>query len=322
MRIPLIGAAGIIDRKLAARLAMDGALGGQRITARHLVDVIATSVPAGLPAHITAEAADLFTAWVTARLSKGDPNVIFHLTAVVSGEAEVDFDKIYAVDLDGTRALSNAVRAIGNCLRVAFTPSLALFGPPCPAHIPVAFAPQPATSYGTQKLIVEFLVNDLTRKSVLDGISLRLPAVCMRPGAPNRMASGFFSGSLSQPLEGCPADLPVQDYTRHDFASPRAAVGFFLHAGPVGHRGRPDRRTARNGGQMARPPDPPLLRAASGEDRRGLGRELRSRAGLPPVTRGQITVPEGPGLGLALFPDLDRGPPPYYPHRSLRGSHV
>lgn len=87
MRILLIGAPGIIDRKLAAWLAMDGVLGGQRIKALHLVDVIATSVPARLPGHITAEAADRFTASVPARLIKGCPNVIFHLTAVVSGEA-------------------------------------------------------------------------------------------------------------------------------------------------------------------------------------------------------------------------------------------
>jgi D-erythronate 2-dehydrogenase len=242
VRILLIGAAGMIGRKLAARLAADGALGGQKITALHLVDVIAPPVPAGLPGHIAAEAADLSTPWVPARLIEGRPDVIFHLAAVVSGEAEVDFDKGYAVNLDGTRALFDAVRAIGNRPRVVFASSLAVFGPPFPARIPDDFAPQPATSYGTQKLIVELLVNDLTRKGVFDGISLRLPTICVRPGAPNRAASGFFSGILREPLEGRPADLPVPDETRHYFASPRAAVGFFLHAGTMDTAGMDHRR--------------------------------------------------------------------------------
>jgi D-erythronate 2-dehydrogenase len=156
--------------------------------------------------------------------------VIFHLAAVVSGEAEVDFDKGYRVNLDGTRALLDAIRATGTCPRVVFASSMAVFGPPFPARIPDDFAPQPATSYGAQKLMAELLVNDLTRKGMIDGVSLRLPTICVRPGAPNRAASGFFSGILREPLAGLPADLPVPDATRHYFASPRAAVGFFLHA--------------------------------------------------------------------------------------------
>jgi D-erythronate 2-dehydrogenase len=230
VKVLLIGAAGMIGRKLAGRIAAEGTLGGQAVEALHLVDVVAPPVPAGLPGRISAEAADLSAPGVPARLAAARPDVIFHLAAIVSGEAEVDFDKGYAVNLDGTRALLDAVRTTGTCPRVVFASSLAVFGPPFPAGIPDDFAPQPATSYGTQKLMTELLVNDLTRKGMIDGVSLRLPTICVRPGAPNRAASGFFSGILREPLAGLPADLPVPDDTRHYFASPRSAVGFFLHA--------------------------------------------------------------------------------------------
>ncbi len=230
VRILLIGAAGMIGRKLAARLAAEGALGGQPISALHLVDVVAAPLPPGSDGRIVVEAADLSTPGVPARLAATRPDVILHLAAIVSGEAEVDFDRGYRVNLDGTRALFDALRAIGICPRVIFASSLAVFGPPFPARIPDDLAPSPATSYGTQKLICELLVNDLSRKGLIDGISLRLPTICVRPGTPNRAASGFFSGILREPLAGLPADLPVPETTRHYFASPRAAVGFFMHA--------------------------------------------------------------------------------------------
>ena len=108
--------------------------------------------------------------------------------------------------------------------------------PPCDDRTKLT----PETTYGMTKVICELLINDYSRKGFVDGLSLRLPTICVRPGAPNRAASGFFSGILREPLAGLPADLPVPDSTRHYFASPRAAVGFFLHAaaldtGPMGH---------------------------------------------------------------------------------------
>ncbi len=243
VRILVIGAAGMIGRKLAARLAADGTLGGRAIGALHLVDVTVPPEPPGLPGRVMAEAADLSAPGVPARLVAGRPDVIVHLAAVVSGEAEVDFDKGYRVNLDGSRALFDAIRAVGDwCPRVVFASSMAVFGPPFPARIPDDFAPQPATSYGTQKLMTELLVNDLTRKGMIDGLSLRLPTICVRPGAPNRAASGFFSGILREPLAGLAADLPVPETTRHYFASPRAAVGFFLHAATLDTSGLDHRR--------------------------------------------------------------------------------
>jgi UDP-glucose 4-epimerase len=193
--------------------------------------------------------------------------VIFHLAAVVSGEAEVDFDKGYRVNLDGSRALFDAIRAVGDwCPRLVFASSLAVFGPPFPERIPDDLVPQPATSYGTQKLMTELLVNDLTRKGMIDGLSLRLPTICVRPGAPNRAASGFFSGILREPLAGLPADLPVPDSTRHFFASPRAAVGFFLHAATLDTSGMDHRRALTMPGLSATVGEQiDALRAVAGE---------------------------------------------------------
>jgi nucleoside-diphosphate-sugar epimerase len=267
VRILLIGAAGMIGRKLAARIAATGLPGAAPVTALHLVDVVAPPVPDGLPGAIHAEAADLSAPGTPARLVADRPDVILHLAAVVSGEAETDMDKGYAVNLDGTRALLDAIRAVpGWCPRLVFASSLAVFGPPFPARIPDDFAPQPATSYGTQKLIAELLINDYTRKGILDGLSLRLPTICVRPGAPNRAASGFFSGILREPLAGLPADLPVPETTRHYFASPRAAVGFFLHAATLDTSGMDHRRALTMPGLSATVADQiEALRAAAGD---------------------------------------------------------
>jgi len=266
MNVLILGAAGMIGRKLAARIAADGVLAGRPVTALRLVDVGVPPVPRGLEGRITAQAADLSAPGTATALLAGRPDIILHLAAIVSGEAEVDTDKGYAVNLDGTRALLDAIRAVPDwCPRIVFASSLAVYGPPFPAVIPDDFAPQPATSYGTQKLICELLIDDYSRKGFLDGLSLRLPTICVRPGAPNRAASGFFSGILREPLAGLPAELPVPETTRHYFASPRAAVGFFLHAAGLDTSGLGHRRalvmpglSATVGDQIA------ALRAAAG----------------------------------------------------------
>ncbi len=150
---------------------------------------------------------------------------------VVSGEAEADLAKGYATNLDATRALFDAIAAIhGYVPRVVFASSLAVFGAPFPKVIPDDFHLTPRTSYGTQKAMAELLLSDYSRRGLLDGIALRLPTICIRPGAPNRAASGFYSSIMREPLNGLPATLPVRDSLRHWFASPRAAVGFFLRA--------------------------------------------------------------------------------------------
>jgi D-erythronate 2-dehydrogenase len=233
VRIAVIGASGMLGRKLGERLGAAGTLAGRPISHLLLVDTVAAappSAPAGLA--IDTLTADIGAPGVAAEIVAGSPDVIFDLAAVVSGEAEADFEKGYRVNTDATRMLLEAVRASGGSYRprVVFSSSIAVFGPPLPDVIGDDQGTTPATSYGTQKAIVELLLADYTRRGFLDGIALRLPTICVRPGRPNLAASGFFSGIIREPLNGEPAVLPVSADVRHWFASPRAAVGFLLHA--------------------------------------------------------------------------------------------
>ena len=157
---------------------------------------------------------------------------IFHLAGIVSGEAETDFDKGYRVNLDGMRPLLEAVRKTGDGYRpkFIFTSSIAVFGAPFPHAIPDEFHLTPLTSYGTQKVIGETLLADYTRRGFLDGVGIRLPSIVVRPGKPNKAASGFFSGIIREPLAGQEALLPVSEDVLHTHATPRAAIGFLLHA--------------------------------------------------------------------------------------------
>jgi nucleoside-diphosphate-sugar epimerase len=160
------------------------------------------------------------------------PDVIFHLAAIVSGEAEADFEKGYRINLDGTRYLIEAIRKVGDGYkpRLVFTSSIAVFGAPFHEKIDDEFFTTPLTSYGTQKAIGELLLSDYARRGFLDGIGIRLPTICVRPGKPNKAASGFFSNIIREPLAGHEAVLPVSETVRHWHASPRSAVNFLIHA--------------------------------------------------------------------------------------------
>jgi nucleoside-diphosphate-sugar epimerase len=237
MHILIIGAEGMVGRKLTARLIGDGALGGKAITALTLIDVIEPTQPAGFEGAITTRAADLSAPGEAARCVASRPDVMFHLAAIVSGEAEADFEKGYRVNLDGTRLLFEAVRQLGSAEpyrpRLVFTSSLAVYGAPFPDTIPDEFFLTPLTSYGTQKAMGELLLADYSRRGFFDGIGIRLPTICIRPGRPNKAASGFFSNILREPLVGQEAVLPVDESVRHWYASPRSAVGFLLHAAAI-----------------------------------------------------------------------------------------
>jgi len=235
MHILITGAAGMIGRKLVARLVAAGTLNGKPIEQLTLIDVSAPQKPPGFTGSVVTSAADIADA-AAARAAVADrPDVIFHLAAVVSGEAEVDFEKGVHVNLDGSRALIEAVRAVGESYRprVVFTSSIAVFGAPFPEAIADDFHSTPLTSYGTQKAIVELLLADYSRRGFLDAIGIRLPTIVVRPGRPNKAASGFFSSIIREPLNGEEAVLPVEDSVLHWHASPRAAVGFLVHAAGV-----------------------------------------------------------------------------------------
>ncbi|MGC1841495.1 MAG: D-erythronate dehydrogenase [Pseudolabrys sp.] len=230
MHVLITGAAGMIGRKLSARLVKDGQLNGQKIDRLTLIDVVAPEKPTGFGGAAELSASDLSSPGAAAKAIAGKPDVIFHLAGVVSGEAETDFDKGYRVNLDGTRALLEEVRAVGYKPKVVFTSSIAVYGAPFPASIADEFQLTPLTSYGTQKAICELLLADYNRRGILEGVGIRLPTICVRPGKPNNAASGFFSGIIREPLAGQEALLPVSESVRHTHASPRSAVGFLIHA--------------------------------------------------------------------------------------------
>ncbi|MFL6570505.1 MAG: D-erythronate dehydrogenase [Burkholderiales bacterium] len=223
-RTLVIGAAGMIGRKLVERLSKDAG-----------ADLVLHDVVPFESRHKTV-VSDLSAPGEAEKLIAARPELIFHLAAVVSGEAEADFDKGYRVNLDATRGLFEAIRKENAAARgtyrprVVFTSSIAVFGAPFPDAIDDEFLNAPLTSYGTQKAIGELLLSDYSRRGFFDGIGIRLPTICVRPGKPNKAASGFFSGIIREPLAGQEAVLPVSESVRHWFASPRAAVGFLMHA--------------------------------------------------------------------------------------------
>jgi D-erythronate 2-dehydrogenase len=232
VKVLITGAAGMVGTRLTDRLTRDGAVAGKPIDALTLADIVAPPAREVSGISVATRAADLAEAGVADRLVASRPEVIFHVAAVTSGEAEADFDKGYRVNLDGMRLLFEAIRRVGHpyCPRLVWTSSIAVFGAPFPDAIRDDFFHTPLTSYGTQKAIGELLLADYTRRGFIDGIGIRLPTIVVRPGLPNRAASGFFSGIIREPLAGKEAILPVPDTIRHWHATPRSAVNFLIHA--------------------------------------------------------------------------------------------
>jgi len=263
MHILIIGAAGMVGRKLTQRLVADGHVGGRAITRATLHDVIEPAAPANSPFAVTTVASDFSQPGEVETLVADRPDLVFHLAAIVSGEAEQEFDKGYRINLDGSWKLLEAIRALGDGYRprLVFTSSIAVFGAPFPEQIGDTFFTTPLTSYGTQKAIGELLLADYTRK-------------------------GFVSNIIREPLAGLEAVLPVSEDVRHWHASPRSAVGFLLHAatldgetvGPrrnltmpglsctVGEQIEALRRIAgdRAVARIRREPDPTITRIVSG----------------------------------------------------------
>lgn len=229
MRILILGGAGMVGRRLVEALVANGELGGRKIDAIHSFDVVEGGVSSPL---VSTSAGDIADAGTISSLVAARPDVIFHLASIVSGEAEVEFEKGYRINLAGMQNLLEAIRLASDEYRprLVFTSSIAVFGAPFEEPIRDTFLHAPLTSYGTQKAICELLLSDYSRKGFVDGVGIRLPTIVVRPGKPNKAASGFFSGIIREPLAGLEAVLPVGDDVRHWVASPAAAVGFLLHA--------------------------------------------------------------------------------------------
>ncbi len=230
-RVLILGGGGMVGQKLAHRLAAEG-LGGQDNLDVTLFDM-------GFPPTSAAGQqvlGNLSDATALQKLAAGRYDVIFHLAAIVSGEAEMDFDKGWAINMMSMWHFLEALRAEhlasdGTYVpRLVFTSSIAVFGGPYPEKIDDLFLCAPQTSYGAQKATSELMLADFSRKGFVDGLSLRLPTICVRPGKANLAASSFFSGIIREPLNGKEAILPVPDSVRHWHASPKAAAGFLTHA--------------------------------------------------------------------------------------------
>lgn len=270
MRVLIIGAAGMLGRKLATALSNAGSLNGRAISGLILADVVkpATVDFAGEVELLDGDISEPGKADALVALR---PDVIFHLAAIVSGEAEANFEKGYRVNLDGTRSLFEAIRKAGQTQpyspKVVFTSSIVVYGEPLPEAIEDDYVVAPLTSYGAQKAMCEILLADYSRRGFFEGVGIRLPTISIRPGKPNRAASGFFSSILREPLIGEPAILPVSEDVRHWFASPRAAIGFMIHAANLDTAALGARRSITMPGLCATVGDQiDALRRAAGDD--------------------------------------------------------
>ena len=225
MRVVITGGCGFLGQRVALQLL-----------ARRDVDelVLFDNAPPALPLRehkrLSVVTGDIADPQAVRRVISAGTASVFHLAAVVSGQAEADTDLGYRVNLDGTRAVLDACRALGTCPRVVFASSLAVYGGVLPPAVGEETPPTPQTSYGTQKAIGELLVNDYSRKGFVDGRAVRLPTVVVRPGRPNRAASTFASSMIREPLAGREAVCPVSPETVMALASPRRIVAGLLHA--------------------------------------------------------------------------------------------
>jgi nucleoside-diphosphate-sugar epimerase len=233
MRIVITGGAGFLGRKLAAALLARGSLTDARGAIRAieqitLVDIVAA--PAGSDSRLRSLAGDLGDPALVHAALAGGADSVFHLAAVVSGEAETNFDLGWRVNVDATRMLLERCRGLPAPPKFVFTSSCAVFGGPLPDPVPDTQALWPQSSYGNQKAVGEFMVYDFTRKGLVDGRSLRLPTISVRPGKANKAASSFASGILREPLNGVEAICPVGRGTRMWLLSPRAVIANMILA--------------------------------------------------------------------------------------------
>ncbi len=225
MRVVITGGCGFLGQRVALQLL-----------ARDDVDelVLFDNAPPALALpddkRLSIVTGDIADREAVRRLISAGTHSVFHLAAVVSGQAEADTDLGYRVNLDGTRAVLDACRALGTCPRVLFASSLAVYGGALPPAVGDDTPLTPQTSYGTQKAIGGLLVNDYSRKGFVDGRAVRLPTVVVRPGRPNRAASTFASSMIREPLAGREAVCPVSPDTVMALASPRRVVAGLLHA--------------------------------------------------------------------------------------------
>ena len=226
MKVLITGGGGFLGSRLARGLQARGELGGRAISKITLLD---GAFPFAVTGCNVVEG-DVADRQILDAVVEKDTAAVFHLAAVVSGAAETDFDLGMRVNLDGTRLLLEKLRQCERPPRVVFTSSVAAFGGELPEVLDDSTTPRPQTSYGTQKVIGEYLISDFSRKGYIDGRALRLPTIVVRAGKPNAAASSFASGIIREPLNGVVSECPVSAETGVWLLSPRRVVDAFMHA--------------------------------------------------------------------------------------------
>ncbi len=231
MKVLITGGAGFLGRRLAAKLLERGTLADSDDTQRAIEQIVLVDVVKGEPftdARVQQVTGDVSDPDFLARAIDSDTSSIFHLAAVVSGQAEADFELGMRINVDASRQLLDLCRRLGHRPKFVFASSVAVYGGELPAMVLDTTALTPQSSYGTQKAVVELFVNDYTRKGFIDGRVLRLPTICVRPGRPNAAASSFASGIIREPLNGEPAVCPVKANTRLWLLSPATVTESLL----------------------------------------------------------------------------------------------
>ncbi len=232
MKVFITGGGGFIGYRLARAILAAGKLADGEGNAQTVTQV--TLFDAAFPAvsdpRIKCVTGDVSSSAAIAAALDKDTGSVFHLAAVVSGGAEADFDLGMKVNLDGCRVLLEACRKLDRPPRFVLASSVAAFGGALPAILDDSTTPNPQTSYGAQKVISEYLVTDYSRKGFIDGRSLRLPTIVVRPGKPNLAASSFASGIIREPLNGQVSDCPVDQDTGVWILSPGKVVKNFIRA--------------------------------------------------------------------------------------------
>jgi len=231
MEVLITGGAGFLGTRLAKALLARGTLTGpegdlQTIDCLTLLDIVPASIDDPRARVVVGDIAD---PEVIARALTPQTTSIFHLAAIVSGQAEADFELGMRINFDATRVILDRARTLGTRPRVVFTSSVAVFGGPLPAQVTDGTIATPQSSYGAQKLMGEILVTDYSRKGYIDGRALRMPTICVRPGVPNKAASSFASGIIREPLNDQPAVCPVAPETPMWVMSPRKAIEGLIH---------------------------------------------------------------------------------------------
>ncbi|MFN0300640.1 MAG: D-erythronate dehydrogenase [Burkholderiales bacterium] len=310
MNVFITGGGGMLGHRLARALAARGTLtdGSGKTQTITRIKVFDTAFPADRDPRLVYVQGDLATPGVLAGAIDADTDTVFHLAAVVSAGAEADFDLGMRVNIDGTRTVLEICRKLAKPPRVLFTSSVAAFGGDMPDVLDDSTTPTPQSSYGTQKVIGEYLINDYTRKGFIDGRSMRLPTIVIRPGRPNLAASSFASSILREPLNGEVSKCPVPDTTGVWLLSPARAVDAFIHAHELPASAWGSYRVVNLPGITATVREMVgALGRIAGKERAALVHDVpdeRIRA-IVKTWPAKLRTPRGDALGFKADPDID-----------------